>query len=108
MVLTRDFRTTIRARADRDPAFRRALLEEAAQALLEGDLATGRSVLRDCINATIGFEALAEATATPAKSLMRMFGPNGNPTAAKLLAVLEALQKVTGTRFEIRAVEATG
>ena len=103
MALTRSFRDTVQARATRDPAFRQALFQEAAQVLLEGDLASGRSALRDYINATIGFDTLAEVTNTPAKSLMRMFGPKGNPTAAKLFAVINALQDRTGVHLEVRA-----
>ncbi len=104
MTLTRSFRDNVQARATRDPAFRQALFQEAAQVLLEGDLAGGRSALRDYINATIGFDTLAEATNTPAKSLMRMFGPRGNPTAANLFAVINALQDRTGVQLEVRAV----
>jgi DNA-binding phage protein len=104
MALTRSFRETVQARFERDEAFRQALFQEAVQVLLEGDIDSGRSVLRDYINATIGFEALAEATQTPAKSLMRMFGPKGNPTAANLFAVIHALQKHTGVHLEVRAV----
>jgi DNA-binding phage protein len=104
MALTRSFRDTVQARATRDPAFRQALFQEAAQVLLEGDLAGGRSALRDYINATIGFDTLAEATNTPAKSLMRMFGPKGNPTAANLFAVINALQDKTGIHLEVRAI----
>jgi len=104
MTLTRSFKDTVQARAARDPAFRQALFQEAVQVLLEGDIASGRSVLRDYINATIGFEALAEATQTPPKSLMRMFGPKGNPTAANLFAVINALQGRTGVHLEVRAV----
>jgi hypothetical protein len=37
MALTKDFRDTIRDRARRDPAFRRALLQEAIELLLVGD-----------------------------------------------------------------------
>ncbi len=104
MALTRSFRDAVQARAARDPAFRQALFQEAAQGLLHGDLAGGRSALRDYINATIGFDRLAEATNTPAKSLMRMFGPKGNPTAAKLLAVIQTLQDRTGVQLEVRAI----
>jgi DNA-binding phage protein len=104
MGLTRSFRDTVQARAIRDLAFRQALLQEATQVLLAGDLASGRSALRDYINATIGFDTLAEATNTPAKSLMRMFGPKGNPTAANLFAVINALQERTGVHLEVRAV----
>jgi DNA-binding phage protein len=103
MALTRNFKDTVRARADRDPAFRQALFQEAVQALLEGDAASGRSVLRDYINATVGFDALAALTQTPPKSLMRMFGPKGNPTAGNLFAVVNALQQSTGVHLEVRA-----
>jgi DNA-binding phage protein len=103
MPLTRSFKDTLRARAAADPAFRQALLQEAVQALLDGDAQTGRAVLRDYINATVGFERLAEMTGTPVKSLMRMFGPRGNPQARHLLAVLDAVQRATGVRLEVRA-----
>jgi DNA-binding phage protein len=104
MALTRSFRDTVQARVSNDAAFRQALLQEAVQVLLAGDVASGRSVLRDYINATIGFKALAEATQTPPKSLMRMFGPKGNPTAANLFAVLTILQSKTGIHLEVRAI----
>ena len=73
MPLTRDFKETIKARADSDVAFRVALLTEAVELLLNGDVDTGKLVLRDYINATVGFEELAEEVGKPSKSLMRMF-----------------------------------
>jgi hypothetical protein len=88
VALTRDFEETVQARVRRDPAFRQALLQEAVTTMLEGDLSTGKAILRDYINATVGFEELGRATGTPAKSLMRMFGPRGNPQASNLFAVL--------------------
>jgi hypothetical protein len=88
MPLTKDFRLTVKERAERDPAFKAALYEEAAQAILEGDLPTAKSLLRDFINATVGFPWLAEAMKVSDKSLMRMFGPTGNPRADNLFAAL--------------------
>lgn len=102
MVLTRDFKETIQARATRDPAFREALLKEGVEAMLSGDITTGTAVLRDYINATVGFETLSAETRIPSKSLMRMFGPKGNPNARNLLQVLGYLQQREGIRFEIR------
>lgn len=104
MPLTHSFRETIRARAERDPAFREALFQEAMQTLLQGDVDYGRTALRTYINATIGFERLGEVLDCPQKSLMRMFGPGGNPTMGNLMAVIHALQQETGVRLEIRAV----
>lgn len=106
MPLTRSFRETVRARAASDPAFREALFQEAMQALLGGDADAGRAAMRDYINATVGFEALGAALGRPAKSLMRMFGPDGNPTAGNLLAVIGVLQVQTGVRLHVRAVAA--
>jgi DNA-binding phage protein len=103
MPLTRSFNETVRERAAADPAFRAALFGEAVAALLDGDVDTARLVLRAYINATIGFEKLAKATGTPVKSLMRMFGPKGNPTADNLSSVIGVLQKKTGVRLEVRA-----
>lgn len=103
MALTRSFKDTVQARVARDPAFKQALLSEGVNALLEGDIDTGKAVLRDYINATIGFESLSAATGVPAKSLMRMFGPRGNPTASNLFAVIGCLQRESGVALEVRA-----
>jgi hypothetical protein len=70
--LTRDFRETVKARAERDPAFRAGLYAEAVQAFLDGDLATAKILLRDFINATVGFARLRRRIGVPEKSLMCM------------------------------------
>jgi len=101
MPLTHHFKETIRARARREPKFRQALLREAVESYLTGDLETGKSVLRDYVNATIGFQALEEQTRIPVKSLMRMLGPKGSPSAANLSSILTALQKTEGVHFEL-------
>ena len=104
MPLTRDFKETVQARVRSDPEFRRALLKESVESLLEGDVDTGRAVLRDYINATIGFEALGQLTGKPPKSLMRMFGPAGNPQARNLFEVINHLQEREGIRLEVQVV----
>lgn len=89
MTLTKAFKETVKARADRDPAFRRALVTEALNCLVEGDVATMKTMLRDYINATEGFEAVADAVGKTPKGLMRSLGSAGNPqldTLAPLLA----------------------
>jgi DNA-binding phage protein len=102
MALTRDFRETIRERAQREPAFRQSLLREGLQLINTGDFATGRAILRNYINATIGFSRLARATKIPSPSLQRMFGPKGNPSAQNLFGVIAALQKAEGVNVELR------
>ena len=103
MALTRDFKDTIQARALRDAAFREALLREGVESFLAGDLETGKTVLRDYIHATVGFEALGAAVQKSPKSLMRMLGPGGNPQARNLLDIVAYLQKKEGVRLEVRA-----
>jgi len=101
MPLTREFKETVKARAEKDPAFRAALLTQAVELMLEGDVDTGKAVLRDYINATVGFEALADDVGKPSKSLMRMFGPKGNPSASNLFAVISRLQDATGVHLAV-------
>lgn len=103
MALTRSFKETVQARVRKDASFREALLTEGVEALLSGDLDAGKTILRDYINATVGFERLGEATDTPAKSLMRMFGPRGNPNARNLLTVIGYLQRSSGISLHVRA-----
>ncbi|MGD1028465.1 DNA-binding protein [Candidatus Binatus soli] len=106
MPLTRDFKETIRARVERDPKFRKELLREGVEAMLAGDVATAKTILRDYINATVGFTDLAAATRIPSKSLMRMLGPAGNPRADNLFEIVSFLQRREGLRFEVKASRA--
>jgi putative addiction module killer protein len=101
MPLTHDFKKTIRARAQREPKFRQSLLREAVECILNGDLDTGKAVLRDYVNATLGFQDLEKRTDIPEKSLMRMLSPKGSPSASNLTKILTALQKTEGVHFEL-------
>jgi len=103
MALTRTFRETVYRRAQRDAGFRKALLTEAMNAYLGGDEATGKAVLRDVINSTIGFEQLAAELEKPSKSLHRMLGPRGNPNTANFFAILQVLQKRVGVKLTVKA-----
>ena len=93
MPLTHDFKETIRARAQRDRAFRQAVLRESVECILNGDLESGKSVLRDYVNATVGFQNLEKRT--------RMLGPKGSPSVANFISILTALQKSEGVQFEL-------
>jgi len=103
MALTKAFRETVYERAQRDAGFVKALLSEAMNAYLGGDAATGKAVLRDVINATIGFEQLAAELQKPVKSLHRMLGPSGNPNTANFFAILQVLQKKVGVKLTVKA-----
>ena len=103
MALTKDFRETVQARVQRDQKFRRGLLRDAVEALLGGESGLGREILRDFINATIGFPALSEQTGIHVKSLHQMFGPKGNPTAANLFNIIACLQDSEGVRLKVVA-----
>jgi DNA-binding phage protein len=86
--MNRHFRQTVKARGDKNPDFCAGLCTEAVQAMLDGDFATGRIMLRHFINATVGFSGLAARVGGSEKSLMRMFGPTSSPRAENLVAVL--------------------
>lgn len=95
MPLTRKFVETVQARASYDPAFKAALFEEAIQALFEGDLDGAKELLRDCINATVGFQVVSERAGLPVKSVMRMVGPGGNPRLENFVTIVQVLQAET-------------
>jgi len=103
MALTKDFKETIQLRAQRDPVFRKALLQEGSECLLAGDIDAGKAVLRDYINAAVGFEELSKVFEKSSKSLMRMFGPKGNPQANNLFAIISYLQEQEGIHLEVKA-----
>jgi DNA-binding phage protein len=93
MALTRDFKETILARARRDARFSEALFTESINAYLAGDTAEGKAILRDLVNATVGFEGLAAAIKKPSKSLHRMLSHQGNPTMSNISAVFAAVKR---------------
>ena len=101
MAVTRSFKSMVEDRLARDPGFREALLRESVETMLAGDMETGKAVLRDYIKATIGFTALSESIGTPSKSLIRMFGPKGNPNAHNLFKVIGHLQKHAGIQLHV-------
>ncbi|MGA7630085.1 MAG: transcriptional regulator [Terriglobales bacterium] len=103
MPLTRSFKETVQARVRRDEAFRKELLRESVECFVLGDVETGKAVLRDYINATVGFAELAEVTQHSAKSLMRMLSPSGNPQARNLFEIVEYLQRREKVHFQVVA-----
>jgi DNA-binding phage protein len=105
MTLTRDFKQTVVERVERDPAFAKALLDEAATLFLSGEPDTARLVLRDLVNATVGFESLAELTHKPSKSLHRMLSPRGNPSMDNLAAIFSAIRNWLKVAIDVRVVE---
>ena len=106
MALTRDFRETVVARVERDPDLARAMLDEAATLFLNGEPETARMMLRDLVNATVGFEQLAGLTEKPAKSLHRMLSLNGNPSMDNLASIFSVLREALNVEIEVHAVEA--
>jgi DNA-binding phage protein len=103
MALTREFKKTAAARARRDPAFAQALLDESATLFLNGEPHVARLVLRELINATIGFEELAGLTSKPSKSLHRMLSSDGNPSMDNLSIIFGAVRRRLKLRLKVRA-----
>ncbi|MBV9828297.1 MAG: transcriptional regulator [Alphaproteobacteria bacterium] len=103
MPLTRSFKELVQRHVAEDPVYAEALLREGIDTMLAGDVDTGKAILRDYIKATIGFEKLGEATGTQPKSLIRMFGPRGNPQARNLFSVIGYLQKRAGVELHVMA-----
>ncbi|HUX90575.1 MAG TPA: transcriptional regulator [Gallionellaceae bacterium] len=105
MALTRNFKQTVIERVERDPDFAKALLDEAATLFLSDEPETARLILRDLVNATLGFEQLAALTDKPSKSLHRMLSPKGNPSMDNLAAIFGAVRNSLKVDLEVHAVE---
>jgi len=106
MALTRDFKNTIVERVKREPAFAKAMLDEAATSFLSGEPEIARLILRDLVNATLGFEQLAELTCKPSKSLHRMLSKNGNPNMDSLAAIFAAVCSCLNVDMRAHAIRA--
>jgi DNA-binding phage protein len=102
VALTRDYRQTVRDRAQRDPDFAASLMNEAVACFLAGEPETARILLRDLVNSTIGFEHLAEALGKPSKSIHRMLSPGGNPTMDNLTRIFSTLQGRLNLDVEVK------
>ncbi|MCC7345891.1 MAG: transcriptional regulator [Variibacter sp.] len=101
MAKTKSLKDLVERQVRGDKKFAEALLREGVDAMLAGDIETGKTILRDYIKATVGFEKLGAATGAPPKSLIRMFGPRGNPQAKNLFGVIGYLQKRAGVRLHV-------
>ena len=102
MALTRDFRQTITVCVQSEPAYARALLQQATSLLLQGEPQTAKLLLRDLVNASIGFEQLARDMDKPSKSLHRMLSAAGNPTLSHVSAMLAAIAAYLGVEIQAK------
>jgi DNA-binding phage protein len=93
MASTRDYKQTVVARVQKDPAFAQALLDEALTLFVNGEPDPAKLILRDLVNATVGFEQLAQVVHKPSKSLHRMLSVSGNPTMENLSKILLAIKE---------------
>ena len=63
----------------------------------------GKAILRDLVNATVGFEELAAEMNKPSKSLHRMLAPRGNPSTENFFSIVSALQKKARVKLCVTA-----
>ena len=98
----REIIETITARVQSEPAYARALLQQATCLLLQGEPHTAKLLLRDLVNASIGFEQLARNINKPPKSLHRMLSAAGNPTLSHVSAMLAAIAAHLGVEIQAR------
>lgn len=101
-----DSKHAVVGRVGHDPDSAKALLDEAATLFLNGEPDTARIILRDLVNATVGFETLAQLTDKPSKSLHRMLSSNGNPNMDNLAAIFAALRDRLKVDIEVHIADA--
>jgi DNA-binding phage protein len=91
-----------------NPTMAAEMLEDAINTILAGELDEGRLLLRQYVNATIGFKELAQRTGKDDKNLMRSLSVSGNPTAANLFAILRACIDAQGATVAASVTLNTG
>lgn len=97
------FSEVLARRVRHDPAFGPALLHEAMEQLVANDVVTAQLLLRDVVNATVGFARLSQATGIPQKSLMRMLSAKGNPQARNLFEIIARLLELNDVVLEVHS-----
>ncbi len=103
MALTRNFKDTIMERAQNDPAFRVGLLTEAAECLLNYEVGVAKILLRDYVNATVGFQELGRLVDKKPQSLMRMLSEKGNPSLGNISKLMASLHRHEGVELRVSA-----
>jgi DNA-binding phage protein len=103
MALTKDFKDTVVERAKREPEFRAGLLTEAVECILNNEVDVAKVLLRDYVNATLGFKELGEIVHKEPKSLMRMLSGKGNPRLDNISSLLASLRQHEGIEFHVEA-----
>jgi hypothetical protein len=101
MALTREFKETVQLRANQDPEYRKQLIIEATNCFLSGDIATGKTLLRDYLNATEALPDIAIELSKDEKSIRRMIGPKGNPTLENFINLLGACRNREGIDLKV-------
>ncbi len=101
---TTPLKDSLKAMVERKPELANEMLEDAINSLLAGDVDDGRLLLRQYINATIGFKELAHRTGKADKNLMQMLSVSGNPTVTNLFEIIQACIKAEGVTISAHVV----
>lgn len=104
MALSKEIQKFFVEQTQRSPEYRSLLLADAAQNILHGELQLAREKIKIAVHSSVGFESLGKKLGKSPKSLPRSFGPGGNPTAKRLIAVLTALHDFLDVSLEVKAV----
>lgn len=95
MPLSREFKETVMELC-KNPEYRKALLAEALESYLEGNIEVGNSLLRDYLNGTHAFGDVASELDMLEPSLRRMLSPKGNATVRNFFALYKLCQQREG------------
>ncbi|MFP6705899.1 MAG: transcriptional regulator [Alphaproteobacteria bacterium] len=103
MPLTHDLKQTVQERVRNKPDFRIGLLTEAAECLLNDEINVAKTLLRDSVNGTIGFQALGTLTHKNSLSLMRMLSGKGKSSIDNISKALVSLRRHEGIELHVSA-----
>lgn len=96
MALTIDYKEGVLKDLRENPEMAREYYREAVRAIINGETDTGGVMLRDLVNAGIGFQRLAQETGIRAPNLHRALSPDGNPTMRTFGKIAAAISAFMG------------
>lgn len=93
MQLTENFKSALFQRMDREPDFRKALLDEIVECFNQDDVVIGKLMLGDFVEGTLGKKRLGKQTHKSPASLNQILDPEIDSETQELFDLIDHLRK---------------
>lgn len=102
MALTKSFNSDVQERAKSDPTFRRTLLRQSIDAILNSEMEVGYRLIRDYAGSVTYLDQIATELGLADDGVAWLFDAEVNVGGAQLIAVINAMLKREGMSLVTR------